>query len=103
VGEFAASTGFSSRQLQRRFTAAVGYGPKRLHRVLRLQRLLVAAAPGGRSLAALAADAGYLDQAHMTREVTDLAGTGPRRVLAPGFLPPAMSEFFRAVDRDRSR
>jgi AraC-like DNA-binding protein len=97
VGEFARSTGVSSRQLQRRFTAAVGYGPKRLHRVLRLQRLLVVAATGGRSMAALAADAGYLDQAHMIREVTDLAGAGPRSVLLPGPRP-SMSEFFKGAD-----
>ena len=33
------------RQLHRRFVAAVGYGPKTLQRVLRLQRVLALAAP----------------------------------------------------------
>jgi AraC-like DNA-binding protein len=62
--------GFSNRQLRRRFSAAVGYGPKMFQSVLRFQRLLHLAgnknAP--RNLARLSADAGYADQAHMTRE-----------------------------------
>ena len=36
----------SARQLRRRFEAAVGYGPKRLARVLRLERALAAARAG---------------------------------------------------------
>src|SRR6266446_5712816 len=35
--------GLSSRQLQRRFSAAVGYGPKTFHRIIRLQRALALA------------------------------------------------------------
>lgn len=71
--------GVSARQLQRRITDAVGYGPKMLARVLRFRRLqaLAAAAP----LAELALDAGYADQAHMTAEVTRLAGIPPVRFL----------------------
>ena len=36
----------SARQLRRRFEAAVGYGPKRLARVLRLERALARARAG---------------------------------------------------------
>jgi AraC-like DNA-binding protein len=63
--------GFSSCQLQRRFTTAVGYGPKMFQSVLRFQRLLnlTRHARAPRNLAQLSADAGYADQAHMTREV----------------------------------
>jgi len=63
--------GMSSRQLRRRFLAAVGYGPKMFQEVLRFQALLNLATNAREqlSLADLAADAGYADQAHMSREV----------------------------------
>jgi AraC-like DNA-binding protein len=52
--------GLSSRQVQRRFTAAVGYGPKLFQSLLRFQRLLNEAHRAGtcRTLANLAANAG---------------------------------------------
>jgi len=73
------------RQLRRRFVAAVGYGPKRFERVLRLQRFVALAggAGGRRGLAELALAAGYADQAHLTRECAALAGAPPS-ALAPG-------------------
>jgi len=78
VGSVAADLGVSARQLQRRLGDAVGYGPKTLQRVLRFRRLqTLAPAP----LAELALDAGYCDQAHMTAEVTHLAGLPPVRFL----------------------
>ncbi|MBW3570182.1 MAG: helix-turn-helix domain-containing protein [Gemmatimonadetes bacterium] len=75
----------SPRQLQRRLLAASGYTPRTLRRILRFQRLLAladAAGPGAR-LSSLALRAGYADQAHMTRDVRDLAGTTPAALL-PG-------------------
>jgi AraC-like DNA-binding protein len=78
VAAVAAELGVSARQLQRRVTDAVGYGPKMLARVLRFRRLQ--ALPAG-PLAELALDAGYTDQAHMTAEVTHLAGISPVRFL----------------------
>jgi AraC-like DNA-binding protein len=70
--------GVSARQLQRRVSDAVGYGPKMVARVLRFRRLqALAPAP----LVELALDAGYADQAHMTAEVTHLAGMPPVRFL----------------------
>ena len=80
--QVAGQLGISDRQLRRRFDAAVGFGPKVLSRVLRFQRFLAgldAAAAGGGSadLAGLAADAGYADQAHLTRESACLAGQTP--------------------------
>jgi AraC-like DNA-binding protein len=75
--------GLSSRQLQRRFTVAVGYGPKLFQSVLRFQRLLHFAGKtcSHRSLARLAADAGYSDQAHMTREVRRFSASPPSALL----------------------
>jgi AraC-like DNA-binding protein len=78
VATVAAELGVSARQLQRRVTAAVGYGPKTLARVLRFRRLQ--ALPEG-PLVERALDAGYADQAHMTAEVTRLAGLPPVRFL----------------------
>jgi AraC-like DNA-binding protein len=78
VGVLADELGVSARQLQRRVSDAVGYGPKMLARVLRFRRLqALPAAP----LVELALDAGYADQAHMTAEVTRLAGIPPVRFL----------------------
>ena len=78
VATVAAELGVSARQLQRRLSDAVGYGPKMLARVLRFRRLQrLPPAP----LVELALDAGYADQAHMTAEVTSLAGISPVRFL----------------------
>ena len=78
VAAVAAELGLSARQLQRRVTDAVGYGPKTLARVLRFRRLqALSPAP----LVERALEAGYADQAHMTAEVTQLAGIPPVRFL----------------------
>jgi AraC-like DNA-binding protein len=91
VGPLADALAVSERQLLRRFRAAVGYGPRTLARVLRFQRFLaIAWAPAGdgedrrRDLALLAAELGFADQAHLTRECRRLAGTTPARLLAGG-------------------
>jgi AraC-like DNA-binding protein len=70
----------SARQLRRRFESAVGYGPKRLARVLRLERAL-RAARGGNELAEAAIVAGYADQAHFANDCRALAGVSPGALL----------------------
>jgi methylphosphotriester-DNA--protein-cysteine methyltransferase len=82
--------GVSERQLRRRFHAAVGYGPKTLARILRFRRFVDAIDRGRSDLAALAFDAGYADQAHLTRETRRLAGLPPAIFMrARVSLPPA--------------
>lgn len=83
VEELSELAGISSRQMQRRFSAAVGYGPKMFQSILRFQRLLLLAGRNGgdRGLAELAADAGYADQSHMTRDVQRFAGKSPTALL----------------------
>jgi AraC-like DNA-binding protein len=85
VAKLAATLGISERQLHRRCVSAFGYGPKMLDRVLRFQRFLAmarSAAPRDETgLARLAADAGYADQAHLTRETRSLGGLPPRLLL----------------------
>jgi transcriptional regulator GlxA family with amidase domain len=82
VRALAASVALSERHLRRRFHDAVGYGPKRLARVLRLQRLLAEARrrPGATG-AELAFAAGFSDEPHMGREARALAGVGAQALL----------------------
>lgn len=85
VDQLADALGISERQLRRRFHLAVGYGPKTLDRVLRFRRLLAqaqAVSDGDQELARLAAELGYADQAHMTRDCVRLTGMPPARLAA---------------------
>jgi AraC-like DNA-binding protein len=90
VGLVARQVGVSERQLHRRCVAAVGYGPVLLRRVLRFRRVVSRIDAGAAlgDLAGLAAEAGYADQAHLTRESQDLAGLPPA-ALARLRRPPA--------------
>jgi AraC-like DNA-binding protein len=93
VETLGAGLGIGERQLRRRFDEAVGYGPKTLQRVLRFQRFLALADAERRAdapaadLARLAFEAGYADQAHLTRECGRLAGLPPAALLASGAGP----------------
>lgn len=82
VREVARELSVSERQLRRRVAGAVGYGPKRLARVLRLSRAL-ASARAGEELAGAALRAGYADQAHFAHECRELAGVSPSVLLGP--------------------
>jgi AraC-like DNA-binding protein len=74
----AGQLGIGERQLRRRCQAAVGYGPRMLNRVLRFRRFVSRIDAGGDfDLATIAAEAGYADQAHLTRESNELAGLTP--------------------------
>ena len=80
--------GIGPRQLHRRFLATVGLGPKLFQSVVRFQRLLdLACLSPLMGLAGLAAEAGYADQSHMTREVRSLAGLSPLRLLQERRVP----------------
>jgi AraC-like DNA-binding protein len=85
VGSLSDALATSERQLLRRFKAAVGYGPKTLDRVLRFQRFLAlapAVARGEDELARAAAELGYADQAHLSRECVSLSGLTPTQLVA---------------------
>jgi AraC-like DNA-binding protein len=72
-------TGLSQRQVHRRFVDAVGYGPKFLQRVLRLQAFLNGAIEH-KSLGTLTYELGFADQSHLNRETQKLAGRTPRQL-----------------------
>ncbi|QLQ35520.1 helix-turn-helix transcriptional regulator [Micromonospora robiginosa] len=82
VAATAAEVGLGARALHRRSRLLFGYGPKTLARILRMRRALDLAR-GGAPLAEVAALTGYADQAHLTRDVRELAGVPPTRLLAP--------------------
>jgi AraC-like DNA-binding protein len=78
--EVARLLGVPGRTLRRVVAHAVGLPPGRLVRVFRFRRcLLLRKADASLSLAALAHESGYADQAHMTREFQLLGGFSPAR------------------------
>ena len=83
VGRMADEAGVGARHLRRRVVTQVGYGPRRLARVLRLQRTVaLAEAEPDAGLSEIAFRAGFADQAHLSHECRDLAGLPPSRLLA---------------------
>jgi AraC-like DNA-binding protein len=83
IADLAADVGWSRRHLSEKFRAEVGLTPKVAARVLRFERarhlLSMPTRPG---LAAVAVACGYYDQAHFTREWSELAGCTPTRWIA---------------------
>lgn len=70
----------SRRQLERDFNRWLGTSPRQLAQVARVQAVS-RRAQAGESLADIAADLGFADQAHMSRVVRQLTGLTPRRFL----------------------
>jgi AraC-like DNA-binding protein len=83
IGALAGELGWSHRRLIARFRDAVGMPPKRVARILRFERLtaLIGADPSI-GWARAAAECGFADQAHLAREVRDLSGLTPTRLVA---------------------
>jgi AraC-like DNA-binding protein len=82
--------GCSRRYLSAGFRELAGVPPKTAARILRFERAAGLARAADRpSLARIAAECGYHDQAHMTREFRALAGITPsayRAAALPGYL-----------------
>jgi AraC-like DNA-binding protein len=98
VAAVAAATGLSARELRRRFGDHVGYGPKALQRILRFHafvRRVRTRAASGDGLARIAADLGYADQAHLTRECRAISGSTPAALAAAG-APTALGRNLQA-------
>lgn len=77
IGSLAWELGYSERHLRRRVQAATGYGPKTLEQILRFRRAL-AAASDAPDWSRIAAEQGYADQAHLSRQVRRWSGATPR-------------------------
>jgi AraC-like DNA-binding protein len=89
VGEVAEEVGFSRRRLSTVVRAECGVTPKEWQRIARFSssrdRIARHARRGRVSLASLAAETGYADQAHLTREWQALAGCTPTTWLRTEF------------------
>jgi AraC-like DNA-binding protein len=77
----ARAAGMSMRGFQIRFRQSVGTTPKEFARLMRLQATLHAL-DGDTRLSDLAADTGFSDQAHATRELQRVTGLTPARLRA---------------------
>ena len=84
VDELSAASGMTARSLQRLFADYVGVSPKWVMRRARLHEAAERADSGDPiDWAELAADLGYADQAHLTRDFTSTLGISPTRYAAP--------------------
>jgi len=83
VGTVADELGLGARRLHRISLASFGYGPKTLARILRMQRALELAR-SGIPFAQTAYRAGYADQAHLARDIRELAGQPLGRLVGGG-------------------
>lgn len=83
IGDLAHELGWSHRRLIARYRDTVGLAPKLVARIVRFERLAahVAAEPAI-DWAAAATACGYFDQAHLAREVRELAGITPTELRA---------------------
>lgn len=101
MSDLATAVNLSERHLRRRFEIAVGFGPKRLARILRFQRLLdLMRTRGAIRWTELAIEANYADQPHMINECRSLAGMSP--VALSGSVPGSTSDFFNTSPGETS-
>jgi AraC-like DNA-binding protein len=82
IAELVGQSGMSHRSFIALFRATVGLAPKTFARIVRFQRAAARLATERVSLADTAFDAGYADQAHLTREFGEIAGVSPARYRA---------------------
>lgn len=81
--KLAAEIGWSRKHFIRRFRDATGFSPDRYRRIARFDRFTsaIASRPGD-TLAGLAAECGFVDQAHLARDVRDFADMTPGELRA---------------------
>jgi len=96
VDQLATDAGVSSRQLERRFLLEVGIGPKLLSRILRFQQIFRAVDRHDEGWAAVAADCGYYDQAHLIRDFREFSRQTPALLFEN---PSALTESFTRKKR----
>ena len=83
IAQVAAEVGVSHGHLDREFTRIVGLGPRRLARLLRVERLLESIdVTADIPWATLAADLAWADQSHMIRDFKRHTGSSPSQYLA---------------------
>ncbi len=88
IEDIADAVGWSRRHLASRFAAEFGIRPKQAARLFRFERAMTLARRG-LPLGDVAVQAGYADQAHLTREWTTYAGQPPTATLHESFTTPS--------------
>ena len=85
VAELTTMTGATERQLQRKFEEQIGISPKRYTGITRMQYALrmLRTKSAHLSLAGVACESGFFDQAHLIREMKNLSGLTPGQYLSP--------------------
>ncbi|MFC0777761.1 DUF6597 domain-containing transcriptional factor [Flavobacterium sp. HJSW_4] len=76
-------TGFSERQLERKFKECVGLNPKKFGGIVRLHHFLklLKNKPSDTNLTSIVYDAGFSDQSHLIKEFRKHTGITPREYL----------------------
>lgn len=82
ISDWAESAGLNPASVSRGFAKAFGVSPKRYRLEARARRAIAALKSWQGSLAAIAVEQGFADQAHFTRAVRELTGTTPRLLKA---------------------
>lgn len=107
IGRLGERLGCSPKHLIAGFREQIGVAPKTAARILRLERAAAMLRDGPRaSLARVASECGYHDQAHMSREFRSLAMTTPAALAAaggPGFYGISEEEVNSVQDRGGGR
>lgn len=86
TAEIATALGIGVRQLERRYLASYGQtlrDGRRMQRYVRALSQLILRPPRWGQLTRIAMDAGYHDQAHMSRDFMDFMGVSPASLIAP--------------------
>jgi AraC-like DNA-binding protein len=83
VVKLAGKMNINRRNMERKFTSAIGMSPKQLSRVVRLQATLkMLEQKKFSSLTSLAYENGYYDQAHFIRDFKEFTGISPKLFFA---------------------
>lgn len=85
VEDLADEVGWSRKRLWSRFRTQVGLTPKQAAKLIRFDRAVRRLA-AGHSAASAAADAGFVDQSHLCRDVKDFTGMTPTAVAHASWL-----------------
>jgi AraC-like DNA-binding protein len=81
--ELADKMNISRRNMERKFTSAIGMSPKQLARVARLQATLkMLEQKDSTTLTEIAYENGYFDQAHFIKDFREFTGMSPKSVFA---------------------
>ncbi len=104
VANLARWLGVSERTLRNQFDAELGMSPKQLAGIYRFQRGLHRLTQCNRSIAAVAQEIGYADEAHFSRSFRSLVGVSPAAFRESLKIAPDLEHpFWREIGMDKYR